>query len=439
MEFRRGYLSQSSAGHVLGYLGEINERELRDDQWADRKLGDLIGKNGVEKVLDRDLRGSDGGMLIEVDSVGRLKRVIKELPSQKGSSVQLTIDLDIQRVAREALEATPTKRGAAVVLDVNSGAILGWVSAPSFDPGGSLAEDVTDPNLPFFDRVYKGAYPPGSVYKLMTAIAALENRAVNFSERVNCVGYLSLLDKKNVEKRYGCWKVHGSVDFWEAMAHSCNCYFYTLGPRVGPDAIQKISQAFGLGEPAQKIFPGENTGSIPSPAWKKKKGWGGWSTGDTFNMSIGQGFVTSTPVQIAVMTMALANRGTLWNPYLVDKMIDANGKVVFQASKSVRKEVQLKDSTWDVIHRAMRGVVVGGTGGAANIPYLDVRGKSGTAQNPHGESHAWFVAFAGYPGEKPSVAVCVFVENGGGGGGVAAPVARKILEIALPERTVKSV
>lgn len=439
MEFRRGYLSQASAGHVLGYLGEINEREMRDDQWSDRKLGDLIGKIGVEKVLDRDLRGSDGGMLIEVDSVGRLKRVIKELPSQKGASVQLTIDLDMQRAAREALEATPTKRGAAIAVDVNTGAILTWVSAPSFDPGGSLAEDVIDPNLPFLDRVYKGSYPPGSIYKILTAIAALENRNINFTERVTCIGYTSLMDKKNVEKRYGCWKVHGSVDFWEAMANSCNCYFYMLGHRVGPDAIRNVSSAFGLGEPSQKIFPGETVGTIPSPAWKKKKGWGGWSTGDTFNMSIGQGFITSTPIQMVEMTVALANRGTIWNPYLVDKMIDAQGKVIFQSSKSVRKQVQLKDSTWDVILRSMRGVVAGGTGGATNIPYLDVRGKSGTAQNPHGETHAWFVALAGYPGEKPLVAVCVFVENGGGGGGVAAPVVRKILEMALPERPVKNV
>jgi penicillin-binding protein 2 len=439
MEFRRGYLSESSAGHVLGYLGEINDRELRDDQWADRKLGDLIGKMGVEKVLDRDLRGTDGGMLIEVDSIGRLKRVIRELPSEKGKSVQLTIDLDIQRAAREALEATPTKRGAAVAFDVNTGAILGWVSAPSFDPSGSLAEDVTDPNLPFFDRVYKGAYPPGSVYKLMTAVAALENRNVNFSERVTCIGYMSLFDKKNVEKRYGCWKVHGSVDFWEAVAHSCNCYFYTIGPRVGPEIIQKISQSFGLGESAQKIFPGENIGTIPSPAWKKRKGLGGWSTGDTFNMSIGQGFVTSTPIQIAIMTMGMANHGTIWSPYLVDKMVDSSGKVVYQSAKTVRREISLKESTWDVMDRAMRGVVVGGTGGATNIPYLDVRGKSGTAQNPHGETHAWFVAFAGYPGEKPSVAVCVFVENGGGGGGVAAPVVRKILEAALPAKPVGSI
>lgn len=436
MEFRRGYLSESSAGHVLGYLGEINDNELRQDQWADRKLGDLIGKDGVEKVLDRDLRGTDGGMLIEVDSVGRLKRVIKELPSQKGASVQLTIDLDIQRVAREALEATPTKRGAAVAIDPNSGAILAWVSAPSFDPGGSLAEGVSDPNKPFFDRVYKGTYPPGSVFKLISAIAALENRSVNLQEKINCPGYASLLDKKNVEKKYGCWKVHGVVDFWESMAHSCNVYFYNLGPRVGPDAINKVAHSFGLGERSQNIFPGESSGVIPSPAWKKRKNMGGWSTGDTFNMSIGQGFVTSTPIQFAVVTMALANRGTLWTPYVVDKMIDAEGKVVVQSERKVRKEVQLKDSTWDILLRSMRNVVTSGTGYATHISYLDVRGKSGTAQNPHGQDHAWFVAFAGYPGEKPSIAVCVFVENGGGGGGVAAPVVRKILEIALPERKV---
>jgi penicillin-binding protein 2 len=439
MEFRRGYPSESSAGHVLGYLGEITERELRDEQWSQRKSGDLIGKIGVEKVLDTQLRGTDGGMLIEVDSLGRLKRVIKELASQKGDSVQLTIDLDVQKAAKEALAQTPSGRGAAIALDVNTGAVLAWVSSPSFDPSGSVAEDIDDKDKPFLDRTYRGAYEPGSVFKIMTAIAGFETNNVRLSERVTCVGYLPLVDKKNVERRYGCWKVHGSVDYWRAMAESCNCYFYTLGQRVGADAISKVALQFGFAQPSQNIFSGEAIGVIPNAAWKRKRGLGGWSTGDTFNTSIGQGFVTSNPMQVALMTMALANQGTMWSPYLVDKMIDSNGVTTYQSHRALKRTVVLKESTWQMILQAMRGVVVDGTGRATNIPYLDVRGKSGTAQNPHGESHAWFVAFAGYPNEKPSVAVCVFVENGGSGGAIAAPIVRKMLEIALPPKVTPSV
>ncbi len=435
MEFRRGYQEGNVPGHLVGYLGEISEDELKEKAWSQRRQSDLIGKMGLERILDREVRGQDGGMLIEVDSIGRWKRIIRELSSQKGSDVQLTLDIDVQRAAEQGLLETPTKRGAAVAIDVKSGAILAWASAPSFDLRGSLAEGITDSGLPFFDRVHRGTYPPGSTFKIMTAIAGLENGAVNVTDKINCPGYLLLMDKQGKEKRYGCWKRHGPIDFWRAMAESCDTYFYLLGARTGPTEIANTAAEFGFGQLVQHVFPGERTGTLPNPAWKKSHGLGGWSTGDTYNMSIGQGFVTCTPLQMAVMMAGVAGRGKMMAPYVVEKIIGPDGVPSYQSSKTMLRQIVLKDATWEMIFKALRLVITNGTGGVGNSSYLDVWGKTGTAQNPHGADHAWFVAYGGYPNEAPSVAVCVFVENGGHGGSEAAPVAKKMLEIALPKRS----
>lgn len=434
MEFRRGYPMGILAGHLIGYLGEIDERELRDEVWSERKLGDLIGKIGIEKIHDETLRGEDGGMVIEIDSIGRLKRVIKELPFRKGRSVHLTLDVDVQKVAEEALAASPTGRGAAVAIDPRTGAILVWASAPSFNPMGSMAEGLKDENLPFLDRVYKGQYPPGSVFKIITAIAGFQNGLIRPSERVECIGYVMLKDKTQREKRYRCWTKHGSVDYWKAMAESCDTYFYLLGQKLGSQAISDYAVQFGYGQPAQKTLPGESSGIIPNPIWKRRTGRGGWSTGDTYNMSIGQGYVTSTPLQVAAMMAGLANHGVMRRLYAVDKMVESDGSVSYQATPEVLRTVILNDTTWSMVERSLRAVVTQGTGVSTRIQHLDVHGKTGTSQNPHGDDHAWFAGYAGYPGEDPSIAVAVLVENGGHGGAVAAPIVRKILETALPPR-----
>jgi len=430
MEFRRGYPMGVIAPHLIGYLGEVNEREIK----APLKPGDLVGKMGIERIQDDKLRGRDGGMMIEVDSVGRLKRIIKELPFQKGGDVHLTLDLDIQRVAEEGLAATETKRGAAVAIDINTGAILAWASSPSFDPTSSMAEDLKDPNSPFLDRVYKGAYPPGSTFKIITALAGFERNVIRTSERVDCVGYVTLPDGKGGERKYKCWKSHGWVDYWRAMAESCDSYFYLLGAKLGSQPIHEMAEQFGFGQSAQDNMTGENKGTAPSPAWKKKMGLGGWSTGDTYNMAIGQGFVTATPLQVAVMIMGVATHGQIYRPYALDSIVDVNGVVRLKTTPTLWRTIQLKDTTWEAIDRSLESVVTQGTGGLTRIAHLDVRGKTGTAQNPHGEDHAWFVGYAGYKGEKPSVAICVFIENGGHGGVVAAPIVRRMLEAALPVR-----
>lgn len=432
MEFRRGYPMGAYAAHLIGYLGEVSERELKVEDNSHLKLGDLIGKMGLERAEDEFLRGEDGGMLIEVDSVGRLKRVIKELPFQKGGSVHLTVDLDLQKIAEDSLAETPNKRGAVVFMDVNTGAILVWASAPSFDPLGSLADELKDPRFPFLDRVYRGAYPPASVFKPITAMAAFEKDMINTSRAVHCVGYVMLKDRTGGERKYRCWKTHGWVDYWRAMAESCDTYFYLLGQQIGSQSISEISSQFGLGQTTQDTLPGEVKGVVPNPNWKRRAGLGGWSTGDTFNMSIGQGYLTSTPLQVASFYQALATRGRTYMPYLVDTLNDGSGRIVEKSQPRLLREVKLKDVTWDRVHRSLEGVVQSGTAGGTRIDFLDVRGKTGTAQNPHGDDHAWFAGYAGYNGEPPRYAVAVFVENGGHGGVAAVPIARKIIEAALP-------
>lgn len=438
LEFRREYPLGVQAPQLIGYLGEINEREIKDDDWYARKPGDLIGKMGLERILDRHLRGRDGGMLIEVDSIGRLKRVIRELPYEKGASVQLTLDADVQRVAEELLAASPTGRGAAVALDLETGGVLAWASAPEFDPSGSLAEDVTDPNLPFFDRVYKGSYPPGSTFKIITAAAGLEKGLIRLSDRITCEGYVMLKDRRTRERRYGCWTRHGEVDFWRAIAESCDSYFYLKGQQIGGEAIHDYAVRFGLGKPVQTHLPNENAGLVPSPAWKRRQGLGGWSTGDTFNMSIGQGYLTSTPLQIAQLAAILATRGRIYRPYFIERVIDTDGRTVRRSQPEPVVGPDLKESTWDRLQRAAKMVVEGGTGAASRIPGLDILAKTGTAQNPHGNDHAWFMASAGYKGERPRIAVCVFVENGGSGSVVAAPIAREMIRTFLPPRSTGS-
>lgn len=254
------------------------------------------------------------------------------------------------------------------------------------------------------------------------------------SETVNCIGYVTLPDGMGGERKYKCWKRHGVVNYWLAMAESCDTYFYMLGKRLGSQSMAEMATLFGFGQTTQDSMSGENKGVIPSPEWKRKMKLGGWSTGDTYNMAIGQGFSLATPLQVVSMMMAVATQGTLYRLYSIDKIVDVNGNVHTQAIPRVVRTIPLKQSTWDAIHQSLGDVVNQGTGQATRIPYLDVYGKTGTAQNPHGEDHAWFAGYAGYKGEKPSVAICVFVENGGHGGVVAGPIVRHMLEVALPPR-----
>jgi penicillin-binding protein 2 len=245
---------------------------------------------------------------------------------------------------------------------------------------------------------------------------------------------MTLPDGRGGEKKYKCWKRHGIVDYWRAMSESCDSYFYSLGQKVGSQAINEYAQLFGYGQSVQGTLSGENKGVAPSPLWKKKMGLGGWSTGDTYNMAIGQGFVTATPLQVTMMMMGIANRGDIYQLYAVDRIVDVAGNIRVKNNPVLIRKIQLKENTWNMIDQSLENVVTQGTGGATRIAHLTVRGKTGTAQNPHGDDHAWFAGYAGYKNEPPSVAICVFVENGGHGGAVAAPIVKNMLEAALPPK-----
>ncbi len=419
----------SLACHLLGYVGEVDEGELRRGVDQSLRSGQWVGKTGLEKLYDGMLRGTDGGLQFEVDALGRHLQVIRRIPSIPGHDIHLTIDRRLQTVAEAGLAASITGRGAAVAVNPQTGAILALASAPGFDPTKNLGDYLGDPALPFFNRALQGIYPPGSVFKIISSVAALQN-GWDTRQTFFCTGTFQLGNRE-----FGCWSKHGTKDFFGAVAQSCDVYFYNLGRAVGPDLLEATAKAFGLGEKTGLDLPGESTGLIPGRAWKKKSLKQGWFEGDTLNFSIGQGAVTATPLQAAVFLAAVANGGSVWRPYLVDQVVSLEKKIIFHRTPEVRRRVVLDERVWTALHRALEGVVQSGSGRGVYRPDLVIGGKTGTAQNPHGEDHSWFAAYAGRPGEAPGLAVAVFVENGGHGSTAAVPIAKEMIDTFYPGAT----
>lgn len=417
----------SLACHLLGYAGEVDESELKRAGNQTIRSGQWIGKSGLEKTHDGLLRGIDGGLQFEVDAVGRHVQVVQRIASVPGNDLHLTLDRRIQAAAEAGLAASVTGRGAAVAIDPRSGALLAMASSPGYDPSANLGDYLGDPALPFFNRAIQGVYPPGSIFKIITAAAALEKLNWDTRQTYFCTG---LFESGNRE--FGCWSKHGRKDFWGAVAWSCNVYFYNLGRAVGVDAVESLAHEFGLGEKSGLDISGESTGLIPGRAWKKATLRQNWFEGDTLNLSIGQGATTVTPLQAAVYFAAVANRGTLWRPYAVDRVVTPDNRVLSKTSPQVRRRVELRETVWAQIHRAAEGVAREGSGRVAFRPDLIVGAKTGTAQNPHGDDHSWFAAYAGRPGELPGLALAVFVENGGHGSAAAGPIARDMINAFYP-------
>lgn len=415
------------ASHLLGYVDEIDADELERLRSRNLRAGQLIGRAGIERAFDADLRGQDGGLQFLTDASGRHVQVLQRIPSSPGADLYLTIDHRIQAAAEEGLAASPTRKGAAVVLDPRTGEILALASKPSYDINEGIAAYLGDAGLPFFNRALQGTYPPGSIFKIMTAAAGLQEASWNTRRVYDCTGSMTLGDKE-----FGCWKIHHRQDFFGAVAWSCNVYFYNMGQETGADAIERAARAFGLGEKTGIDLPSESSGLIPGKEWKRRTGRGGWSGGDTMNFCIGQGAVLVTPLQAAVMMSAVANGGTVWKPYVVDRLQGEDGVLRFRRTPTPRKTVVLSPETWEKLHRAVGGVVTSGSGRGVWREDLQVSAKTGTAQNPHGEDHSWFACSAARPGEAASLAAVVFVENGGQGSAAAGPVARRILEAAYP-------
>lgn len=420
----------SLASHLLGHVSEVDENDLRRDR--DRwRSGQFVGRGGVERVYDDLLRGTDGGLQFITDAAGRHIQVLGRLSSTPGADLFLTIDRRLQEAAEGGLDASPSGRGAAVVLDPRTGAVLALASRPGFDPSQNLARHVVDPRQPFFNRALQGVYPPGSVFKIVSALTGLNDAAWDTRRTFYCNG-VYLLPITGGVREFKCWNKHHRQDFFGAVAWSCNIYFYNIGLTAGPEALSARAKAFGFGEKTGIDLPSESSGLMPDREWKKRVRREGWFDGDTLNTSIGQGYVLSTPLQAAVFVAAVANGGTVWKPYLVREARAPGGHVLWRGKSEVRRRVDLKTATWDIVHRAMGNVVSQGSGRVVFRPDLSMGAKTGTAQNPHGEDHAWFAAYAGPKGQPAEIALVVFVENGGHGSAAAGPIAKRIIDTAYP-------
>lgn len=437
---KRAYTRGNLAAHLLGYVGEVSQREL--DQSADYRRGDIIGKFGVEKTWDAALRGRSGGRQIEVNANGKHLATLEEVPAQTGHSLVLTIDLELQHEAEDALDGRP---GAVVALDVSSGEVLALASAPTFDPnvfargvrGEEWAALRADQLHPLTNRAIQGQYPPASTFKLISAAAALSEGVVTPDTRVYCPGSLQVAGR-----RFRCWRQggHGSVDLRRALAESCDVYFYQLGRQLGIQTLADYARRFGLDEPLGIGLAYEAGGIIPDPAWKQRQIGEPWYLGETISVVIGQGYVTATPLQMAAVAAAVANGGTVYRPSLVKQVIATNGRVVESQTPDAVRQTGVAAEHLQVITNGMIDVVhqAYGTGRRAQTPGIRVAGKTGTAQTisgrggssqqvlRHFRDHAWFVAFA--PADTPQIVVVCLLEHAGlGGGKAAAPVVQRVL------------
>jgi len=425
---RRDYLYYDFAAHSLGYVGEIDKEELQ--QFGNPKFqgGDIIGKAGLEKYYDDILRGEKGGKEVEVDALGQEIATLLFQKPVPGKDLVLTIDRDLQLCGENLLF---NKKGSIMVSDPNSGEILALVNRPSFSPNifanGISSSDwqrlSSDADYPLTNRSVQGLYSPGSIFKVVTAVAALEEGVTDRKRKIYCSGSFELAGQV-----FTCWDEtgHGSLSIVDAIAHSCNIYFYTLGKDLGIERFNKCMQKFGLGEKTGIDLPAEAIGTIPSAQWKEREVKEIWFPGDTINLSIGQGYLLLTPLQVHNIITAIAGEGEIYKLHLVKKIISANGKTIKEIKPEIYKKLNFSPDTFKIVKEGLRQTILKGTGWRANIQELAVAGKTGTAENPQGETHAWFIGFAPY--KDPEICITVFLENGGEGGEAAAPIARAMLE-----------
>lgn len=434
----RRYIYGSLGSHFLGYVGAPNNIDKEEAASFNFYQPDAEGKAQIELALDSDLRGTAGARILQRNAKGVIEGEIGLKPPVQGNTVQLTIDARIQYIAEEALRAVG--RAAAVVIDPNNGDILAMASVPSYDPNTFIPAISTtawneltgDPTDPLINRALN-AYAPGSTYKIATSLAGL--RAGLGERRFTCSGGVQY-----GSKLMQCWiavqkkGVHGNINLENAICVSCNAFFYQYGNAAGIDQIVAVGNLLGLGQKSGLPLSGESPGILPSPAWLQANyPRERWTSGHTANVSIGQGFVLTSPLQMAMLAATVANGGTSYYPRIVDKIIAADGSVVRQEPVKVRAELtanglthediqHVRQGMWDVVNRA------GGTAATARIKGYEVAGKTGTAQFWRGgiqDNHTWFIAFA--PFENPRYAVAVLVQGAKSGGGVASPIAGKIL------------
>ena len=431
-ENKRKYSDLFFGTHMLGYLGGVTPRQL--DTLAERGYSpdDKIGSNGLERFYEERLRGEKGARFELVNPLGELMGAYEggrhDLPYVKGDDLYLTIDAGLQTLAEKLLRKTG-KSGAVVAIDPATGGILALCSVPDFDldilngttKKKEWADIVFSPHKPLFNRAIQAAYPPGSTYKLLLSIAALEEGVITPDQTINCTGYFEFGGR-----RFKCHGgAHGTINMTRAIAQSCNVYFYKLILQVGLDKWHEYGEMFGFGDREGIDLPGERRGVLPSTAFYDKRfGQGRWTKGYLVSLGIGQGELSATPLQLANFAATIANNGTLHQPHLVSGYRDARTRAYVPLSYDEHK-LPVSQHTFDVVKQGMQGVVLQGTGTLARVPGVTVAGKTGTAQNPHGQDHAWFICFA--PVEQPKIAITVLVENAGFGGSVSAPIARELI------------
>lgn len=441
MEQRRYFPEGRLAAHVFGYVGEVTDEEVaKSDELVE---GDILGRTGLELAYEKYLRGTDGirivGISVEGTEIGEVSGLMNEdeierlggaHPPIPGDDVVLTIDLNVQRAAEEAFQC---ERGALVAMDPRTGEILAAVSRPTYDPN-MFIEGVSDeqwkqlfddPAHAMFDRIVQAYYPPGSVFKLVTAYAAFTTgKITEHAYQRPCYGGIQFGNRY-----YKCWqkKGHGALQLDMAIVQSCDVFFYQLGMKLSVDEFAKAGRLFGLGSKTGIDLPSEVSGVLPDQAYLDRRfGKRGWSKGLLLNYSIGQGEILVTPVQLCELAARFGNGGKRVNPHIVKMIVGPDGKVVYKAKNDETPIAGIEQAPLAFIREAMKGVVASdwGTGKAAAIPGIAVAGKTGTAQNPQGNDHAIFVAYA--PADDPAICIAIVMENSGHGGSMAAPIAKRV-------------
>lgn len=429
----RRYSYGATASHVVGYVGRPEQALLLSRDDGGTFEAESTGKDGIELAADEYLQGDPGYRVLEVDNLGRVQRLLHEDPPRSGSTVYLTLDLRVQQIAEKAMEGVG--RGACVVLDCTTGEILAMASVPNYDPN-ALSDPaiwntvINDKTRPLVNRAVSG-YPPGSTFKTLIALAAMTYKVVPPNYSFSCGGGLFVADRFKQ-----CWNAsgHGSVNLYEAIKISCNTYFYNLGVKTGIDRVYAVGHAIGLGDKNDIPLPRVSAGTLPSKEWMRATfPRDRWSDGHMANAAIGQGYVLVTPLQMAMVAAAVANRGVIYKPQLIQRIIRPDGEAEFEFKPEVRGQLNIDPKSMDVIRRGMWAVVneSGGTGKRAAVPGVAVAGKTGTAQfkgrvggENRTDNKTWFISFA--PFDEPRYAACVMVENGTAGGVDCAPRVREV-------------
>jgi len=449
----RHYPFEQATSHVLGYVGRISQKDLDRIDRSNYAGTSHIGKTGLEKSYEGHLHGSVGTQQVEVNSVGRIVRVLEENPPIPGQDLHLHLDIQLQEIA---LDALGEHNGAVVAIDPNSGGILVLASKPGYNPN-LFVEGISskaykalqsDQNKPLYDRALRGQYPPGSTVKPFIGLGGLETGAVRYDTNIYCPGFYQL---PGHEHKYRDWKKtgHGPMDLDASITQSCDVYFYKLAHDMGIDAMSEFLANFGFGRRTGIDLSGESLGILPSRDWKKRTKRQPWYPGETVIAGIGQGYFLTTPVQLASATAALANNGRLMSPRVVD-YIETRPENAQTPVERIEQQIPIQSQAdWDDVHSALLHVVEGLRGTAKRIrtDYYSIAGKTGTAQvfsvgqeeeyeeekvaKKH-RDHALFIAYA--PAEDPQIAIAVIVENGGHGSSTAAPVARKVMDAYLLPR-----